>query len=488
MKPIHKKNLNKVFSGITGLKTICLVGLLFISCSHFPQIANIFDFSNPVILEVIPMDRAVNVLTNIHPYVVFSEPMDKQSLINGISLIQNQSAVPITFDGTDSEITIIPVKPLQIGIKYTLTFNEGLKDLQGNAFISEEAYSFTTGVEHTNFSVKSRYPAEYYFGTANMRPVISVVFSAKINTELNLQKYFSILPDTPGMVTSDGVSLKFTPFTALVPSSEYTVTISSGLYGENNARLENDFSFSFFTGFAGSAPVLLGITSADRLLLPSQNRYLTNYSHELPMMTNLFFDFSMPMYKDGLSEKITLTPRPAGYFQWVNDTRLAFIPSAPLTWNTWYSIRLGPDIAGTNLIITGTENYFYYFTGSVFDAPFTITYASNDTVYQFSESVITTIPVSGNVIIFKIGLETTQALNMPSLYSSCALSFLSGNNKTLTGIIHDISALSGVITISSASIGVTNNYRLRILGGASGLKTLDGRTLNRDYEYIIRAE
>jgi uncharacterized protein YfaS (alpha-2-macroglobulin family) len=101
------------------------------------------DTTPPIVSAVTPAAGATGVAANVAPGVTFSEPVDSTTIT--FTLKDSKGAVlgyTMSYSGTTAIFT--PSPKLKPKTNYTAQVSAGVKDLAGNAMLSDYFWSFTT--------------------------------------------------------------------------------------------------------------------------------------------------------------------------------------------------------------------------------------------------------------------------------------------------------------------------------------------------------
>jgi predicted small lipoprotein YifL len=102
-----------------------------------------FDTTPPIISAVTPTAGATGVAANVAPTVTFSEPVDSTTIT--FTLKDSKGAIlgyTMSYSGTTAVFT--PSPKLKPNTNYTARVSAGVKDLAGNAMLSDYSWSFKT--------------------------------------------------------------------------------------------------------------------------------------------------------------------------------------------------------------------------------------------------------------------------------------------------------------------------------------------------------
>jgi hypothetical protein len=103
------------------------------------------DVTPPTVLSVTPANNATSVALNSNATAVFSEPMNTSLISTSTFTVKQGStavAGSVTYSGTTA--TFAPSAALTGNTVYTCTITTGVKDMAGNAMVSNYSWSFTT--------------------------------------------------------------------------------------------------------------------------------------------------------------------------------------------------------------------------------------------------------------------------------------------------------------------------------------------------------
>jgi hypothetical protein len=110
------------------------------------------DVTPPSLIVASPASSATFVSANAKVFLFFNEKLDASSVNGNTVLLQNGStavAATVSYNATDSSVTLTPTAALVPGSNYSVTVKGGsgtnkIKDVAGNAFISDSIWNFTT--------------------------------------------------------------------------------------------------------------------------------------------------------------------------------------------------------------------------------------------------------------------------------------------------------------------------------------------------------
>lgn len=106
------------------------------------------DSSAPTVSSVTPIGGATAVALNASINATFSKPMDPISITTSTFTLAHGSTSAsgtVTYSGNTSTATLQPTSNLLPSTLYTATITTGVKDMETNALVSNDTWTFTTG-------------------------------------------------------------------------------------------------------------------------------------------------------------------------------------------------------------------------------------------------------------------------------------------------------------------------------------------------------
>ena len=238
------------------------------------------DTTPPVPTIFTPSTGATNVAANVVASVTFSEPINAATIINSNNAVLLKNATTrvtatVTYNAATNTVTIAPSAPLEDATSYTIFLVggvTGIKDLAGNAMVSNVVSEFTTAntmppppQDTTPPTVTSVTPTNSATGVAT-GATMSVVFSEAM-TASSINGSTLLLRTAAGASVAATVSYNattrtatVTPTAALASNTSYTLTIKGGSAGVKDSAgnaLVADVTSSFTTLNASATPVSL---------------------------------------------------------------------------------------------------------------------------------------------------------------------------------------------------------------------------------------
>jgi methionine-rich copper-binding protein CopC len=247
----------------TGARSSFGVPLASQFTSQFTTTAAV-DNTAPTVVATSPVNGTTTSAVSGPFTVTFSEAMNQTTLTAGsggtggtLQLLAGASLTPVpinvSYTAATNTANIAPLSPLTNGTQYTLRVTTGVKDLAGNALASTFNSTFT--VDTSPPTVTANTPANLATGVATSTTV-TVTFSEVMDASTIISPATNVrLVITAGSVAVGGtVSYNaatrvatFTPSSALLPSTNYTATVTTGVKDAAGNALASDFVFTFTT-------------------------------------------------------------------------------------------------------------------------------------------------------------------------------------------------------------------------------------------------
>lgn len=161
----------------------------------------------------------------------------------------------------------------------------------------------------------------------------------EFNKEMNrtsVEAAFGIDPPTPGAFEWQGALMRFKPDADLINLTAYTVTLATTAMDLEGIHLLAPVAFSFRT------------TMGKDVYPPHIEDIIASRA---PIDAAVRVQFDEDMDRTSTEAAFSIEPPVAGAFAWEGRT-LVFIPSAPLDYDTTYTVRIAPtaqDLAGNEL-------------------------------------------------------------------------------------------------------------------------------------------
>ena len=219
------------------------------------------DTTAPTVIGTINANGATNVALNTKVGATFSEGMDPLTITNVTFLLKETvsgAAVAGTMSYSGVNAVFIPTANLASNRGYTVTVKggaSGVKDLAGNAMVSDYVWSFTTAAaaDNTAPTVTLVSPADLATGVA-INSAVHVTFS-KAMDPLTITNLTVTLGGVPALVSYDGVTriATLTPSSNLAVNTTYTATVSTGVKDLAGNSMAANKVWSFTTA---AAPVV----------------------------------------------------------------------------------------------------------------------------------------------------------------------------------------------------------------------------------------
>jgi hypothetical protein len=215
------------------------------------------DITAPSVTAVTPTENATGVAVNTTVTATFSEPMDPATINTTTFTLRPTSGGTnltgtVTYNAGTNTATFTPSAPLASGTQYTATVTTGARDAAGNPMTAAKTWTFTTA-DVVAPTVTSVVPASGATGVA-LNTTVRVTFSEPMlvstinSTNITLRPTSSATPITATVTYEAGTNTAvLTPSAPLSPSTNYTVTVTTGVRDASNNALASQFTSTFTT-------------------------------------------------------------------------------------------------------------------------------------------------------------------------------------------------------------------------------------------------
>lgn len=321
----------------------------------------------PMVVSTVPLNAATGVPVGQVLSATFNEAMNCQAFpATGFTVVSAPGATPVpgTIGCTGDVATFTPATDLDYNTVYTATISAGVEDLAGQPLGSNYVWSFRTLPAPTPPTVISTVPANGATAVP-INQALSASFSvamtpSTINTTTFTLKQTTNGTSVTGTVTyvAAGSVATFTPGANLLPTTEYTATITTGAEDLAGTALASDYVWTFTTAALPIAvpPTVISTIPAD---------LATN----VPVNQTVSATFSEPMDPATISSATFTLTGPGATpvtglvaYSAISDT-LTFTPTTNLAHSTTFTATIttgAKDLAGTAL----ANNYVWTFTTS----------------------------------------------------------------------------------------------------------------------------
>jgi uncharacterized protein DUF1566/Big-like domain-containing protein len=265
-----------------------LIGLMIItlfSCKVEDPGEAISDYSDesvPSVSSCAPGENDTQVATDSTVFVAFSEEMDSETVNDTTIKITRagvQVAGGIALNSDTANFT--PHASFKDNSTYKIMVTTDVKDIGGNAMISEFSSYFSTGsaIDTMAPAISSINPTDQSTDVKiNIAPVITFNETMDENT-LTTSTIILFQGNTAitGTVAANGASVSFTSASNLMSNTEYIYKVTAGVSDISGHFLSQDYSWSFTTGdFSASAKTITTVRNLERGVILSTNQDITS--------------------------------------------------------------------------------------------------------------------------------------------------------------------------------------------------------------------
>jgi len=419
---------------------------------------------------VAPPNGFQNVALNGIVVLTFSKPInpttvDSTTVSLSYGTTPTQILTTVTFDATDTYVTLTPVELLPPNTTIKLSITNGLQDVAGNGLTAFSS-SFKTGTVADTVppSITAFSPA-YLATNVPTNAVVTLQFSEPMDALTFVQKYSSyycggyyyyyfsyssyclydatlgaVIPANVS-VSADGMSAIIAPQSTLTPGD--TVIVSSYQLTDLAGNVENGFQSQFTVG---SSPD----TTPPQVLMVNPLNNLTN----VPINAVVQVSFDRPVAANSLSQVIL-------------KANGSVVATAPALSNGGQTLTLNtPDLLTPGTTYTVTINGVADLAGNVMTTAVTDTFTTGTAGILTNPSVLMVTPANGATSVAtnsSIVVQFTNPMNPASFNTGSFILTVTSTSAVVPGTFSFSSdAKTVTFTPTSPLTGGSVQYTLTI--------------------------
>jgi hypothetical protein len=315
------------------------------------------DVTAPSVASVSPTEGATGVGVNTTVTATFSEAMDPTTInTTTFTLRPTSSGTNLTgtvaYNAATNTATFTPSAPLSSATQYTATVTTGARDASGNPMAAAKTWTFTTA-DVVAPTVTSIVPTSGATNVA-LNTTVTVTFSEPMlastinNTNITLRPTASATPVAATVaLQSGGTVAVLTPSAALSPSTNYTVTVTTGVQDASGNALSTAVASSFTTLTPDNTPPQVSsVQPADLAVgVPTNSTVRVTFNEPMDVTTITNVNFV-------LRNTLTTALVPATVTYDVPTRVATLTPTGPLSNLTNYTVTVTTgvkDVAGNSL-------------------------------------------------------------------------------------------------------------------------------------------
>ncbi len=264
----------------------------------------------PYVVSTYPAYGSIGVSRFTNIIITFSEPVDKASLISGVSFSPDITYL-LTLINNNTTAVFKPVHPLDYGTTYSVIVNSSVKDIEGNPLLQEYKFIFTVGSDFSPpelVSIRSSSTSNWFSDIINQKVEKddSIIFTfSKSMKQTGFDSFVTFSPAISGSfswITTNVV--EFTPEENFNITEIYSVKISKGIKDVNGNESLDDYLYHFkINGTNSIPPSVIRISSADSTNWQN-NQFIT--INPDGTYTNVLIYFSHPMNQVKVIDNISV--------------------------------------------------------------------------------------------------------------------------------------------------------------------------------------
>jgi hypothetical protein len=426
------------------------------------------DITPPTVISTVPADGATGVSNTAPITAKFSEPMEIASINSSTFTVKTTSggaavAGVVTYDNASSTATFTPSSSLASSTSYTATITTGARDVSQNNMAAAKVWTFTTADTDAP-TVVAVSPANLAIGVSIGSSVL-VTFSEPMAAATITSSTVTLKNTLTSAVVPSSVSYNaatnvatLTPTAVLAGSTNYTVTVTTGVTDATGNAMASPFTSTFTTEILDTTPPT--VTSVSPL----------NGATNIATNTAVLIAFSEPMTASTIntttvSLKNTATsaviPATVVYNAGTNSATLT--PTGPLSNSTNYTV----------VVTTGVKDV----AGNAMAAQFTSTFTTVPIPDNTAPTIITRSPANnatGVATNAVVTIQFSEAMDQATINTTnIKLNVTTGGAAVAGTVSYDAGTNTATFTPTSA---LSNNtgYTVTI---TTGVKDVAGNAL-----------
>ncbi len=212
----------------------------------------------PTVITTVPVNTATGVPVSQVLSATFSEPINCASLpFTAFTVVAAPGATPVagTIACSGAVVTFTPADSLAFNTVFTATISTGVQDLAGTPLAANYVWSFRTVPAPTLPTVISTVPLNGATGVPTNQ-ALSATFSEAMDPATISATTFTLKATSGASVTgvvtytAAGSIATFVPSANLLPTTQYTATISTGAMDLAGNALADSYEWTFTTAAA----------------------------------------------------------------------------------------------------------------------------------------------------------------------------------------------------------------------------------------------
>jgi hypothetical protein len=409
----------------------------------------------PAVVSTIPANGATSVPIGQVLSATFSEAMAAASVsaITFTVSVTGGAAVAGTVTYANGVATFTPTASLAYSTNYTATVTTGVTSLAGTPLGATYIWKFTTITPPP--VVVATVPVNGATGVPVTQVLVATFNEAMSCTPFPAAAFIVVegpnAVRVPGTIGCSGAVVTFTPAASLAFNTVFTATITTGAQDLAGTPLANNYVWSFRTGPAATAPVVISTVPVNLATgVPTNQIVSATFSEAMNPATIDAATFTLTA-PGAVAVPGTVAYSAAG-------SVATFTPSSALTTGTLYTATIATgaqDLGGTAL----AANYTWTFTTGTI---------SNVT----HPRVISTIPLNGAIAVplnQAVSATFSKAMN-PTTMTSTNFTVTAPGGGALAGLVA-YAAIGNTITFTpAANLAPSTLYTATITTGATDLQ------------------
>lgn len=417
----------------------------------------------PLVVSTLPANGATGVPLTQVITATFNVAMNAATINTSTFLVTAPGgasvAGTVTYSGTTATFT--PTALLAATTLYTATITTGAQDPVGDGLASNFVWSFTTGTIPTVIITNPLNGAT----NVPLNQKITATFSeAMDSTTITATGTFTVAVAGGGAGVAGTVTYvaatntaTFAPAANLLPTTQYTATITTAAQSAAGIGLASNFVWSFTTGTSSDTTpptVILTVPASDATDVPTNQILTATFSEAMDPATITATDtFTVAVAGGGAA-----VPGTVSYA----GTTATFTPTSALAISTQYTATItnaAKDLSGNALVAGAVPNPWSFTTGT-----------SSDTT---APSITLTTPAdagTGVVLNATVNATFSEAMNPVTITAPGTFTLaVAGGGAAVAGIV-TYDSVSNIATFTpAANLTASTSYTATITNAATDL-------------------
>lgn len=437
-------------------------------------------------LEVVSITPDYNgVMNNSIVTVKFSRSIDVSTVESNVFIYGDNLEIKYTYC-LEGKSLILKIENNEYS-RYKLLISAQLKSNNGIGMSSDYISYFFSKSNFDNFVIEETYP-KYNESISEDEP-FEITFNKEISNTY-IDENISISPAIAFYSEPDGCKLRIIPISGWNKKTLYTIKILNGLYSLSGEKLNKTYEFNHKLKSETEQPRLESVKFSNidnvdneyNCELSSGNIIVSGVGVE----SSITLVFSEAMDFESIINSVKFLSGLPFSIERITAYKYKIIPDKKFDFNKQYqlSIHKTAKDLNDNSLFNGHEICFI--ANSVLSSPLKINSVSFSTDEFLHQNEIVNITKS---ITHNVCVEFSEKIRPESIPENVYVSLICGDMINLSGAVKKFNwQSSNILTFEISALHPHNIYCLTFRGGERGIKSEDGKYINKDIKYYFKME